>query len=136
MRPHCTAALLVPLALFPIGRLRAQDSVMLKGPVYVARDVEPALMDIKQLKRFIRRVYPSSYRASGIEATTVLWVYVKPDRTVGACKVLRSSGYNAFDHAAEQVAQEMHFSPALLAEEPKEPEQLMEQKKAGETEKP
>ena len=118
MRPHRIAGLLVLLALLPIGRISAQDSVKVEGPVYIARDVEPTLKNIKELKQFLRRVYPSGYRDTGLDVTTIMWVYVEPDGTVGACEVLKSSGYGVFDRAAEQLAESMLYTPALREGEP------------------
>ncbi len=118
MRSHHIASLLVLLALLPLGRVFAQDSVKVEGPVYVARDVEPTLKNGEELKQFLHRVYPSGYRDTGLDVTTILWVYVGLEGAVGACEVLKSSGYDVFDHAAEQVAEGMLFTPALREGEP------------------
>lgn len=118
MRLHRIAGLLVLLALLPVGRVSAQDSVKVEGPVYVARDVEPTLKNGEELKQILHRVYPSGYRDTGLDVTAILWVYVGLEGTVGACEVLKSSGYDVFDHAAEQVAEGMLFTPALREGEP------------------
>ncbi len=118
MRPHRIAGLLVLLALLPISRVSAQDSVKVEGPVYVARDVEPTIRNGKELRRIMRRVYPSGYRDTGLDVTAIMWVYVEADGTVGAREVLKSSGYDVFDRAAEQLTDGMLFTPALREGEP------------------
>lgn len=50
--------------------------------------------------------------------TTVLWVFVTTDGTVGASQVLKTSGYDVFDGAAMRVAGKMGYSPAQLGDEP------------------
>ena len=118
MRPHRIAGLLALLALLPTHRAFAQDPAPADGPVFVARDVEPTIRNGGELKHVMQRVYPSGYRDTGLDVTTILWVYVGPDGSVGACEVLKSSGYDVFDRAAEQVAESMLFEPALRDDEP------------------
>ena len=118
MRPHRIAVLVLLLALLPTDRVFAQDPDPADGPVFVARDVEPTLENTEELKHILRRVYPSGYRDTGLDVTTILWVYVEADGRVGSCEVLRSSGYVVFDRAAEQLAECMLFTPALRDNEP------------------
>jgi len=118
MRPHRIAGLLVLLALLPTHRVFAQDPDPADGPTFVARDVEPTVTNGEELKHVLRRVYPAGYRDTGLDVTTILWVYVARDGSVGATDLLRSSGYDVFDRAAEQVAEAMAFKPALRDSEP------------------
>ena len=118
MRPHRIAGLLALLALLPIGPVFAQEAAPDAGPVYIARDVEPAITNGKELRRIMRRVYPSGYRDTGLDVTAIMWVYVELDGTVGAREVLKSSGYDVFDRAAEQLTESMLFTPALREGEP------------------
>ncbi|MHC4091875.1 MAG: energy transducer TonB [Planctomycetota bacterium] len=119
MRPLHLGAVLVLLAFLPT-QLFAQEAEPepAAGPVYVARDVEPTLTNQDELKHLLNRAYPSGYRDTGLDVTTIVWVYVEPDGTVGACEVLTSSGYEVFDRAATQVAEGMIFTPALREDEP------------------
>ncbi len=114
--------LLVPvlllLALMPARQVFAQDPDPADGPVFVAHDVEPTVNNSEELGHVMRRVYPSGYRDTGLDVTTILWVYVARDGAVGATQVLKSSGYDVFDRAAEQVGQAMSFDPALRDGEP------------------
>ena len=109
---------LVLLALLPTHRVFAQDPDPADGPVFVACDVEPTITNGEELKHVMRRVYPSGFRDTGLDVTTILWVYVARDGSVGACEVLKSSGYAVFDRAATQVAEAMFFEPALRDSEP------------------
>ena len=109
---------LVLFALLPAHRVFAQDPDPADGPVFVARDVEPTITNGGELQHVLRRVYPSGYRDTGLDVTAILWVYVARDGSVGAFKVLQSSGYDVFDRAAEQVVEAMVFEPALRDSEP------------------
>jgi TonB family protein len=118
VRPLYSGAILVLLMLLPTHRVFAQDPDPADGPVFVARDVEPSISNGKELKQVLHRVYPSGYRDTGLDVTTILWVYVGSDGSVGASEVLKTSGYDVFDRAAEQVAKSMRFTPALRGDEP------------------
>ncbi len=109
---------LVLFALLPAHRVFAQDPDPADGPVFVARDVQPTITNGGELQHLLRRVYPSGYRDTGLDVTAILWVYVARDGSVGAFKVLQSSGYDVFDRAAEQVVEAMVFEPALRGSEP------------------
>lgn len=117
--PNRIVVPLILLALPAGGSLEAQESpAKTEGPAYIARDVEPAIKKMQDLKRIMRRVYPSGYRDTGLDVTSIMWVYVEPDGTVGGHQVLKSSGYEVFDRAAEQVVEGMVFTPALRNGEP------------------
>lgn len=113
--------LLLCLAFLPSDRVVAQnaaDSLKAAGPVFIARDAEPTLKNAKEVKLLLERLYPSGYRDTALDVTVVLWLFVEADGTVGACQVLKSSGYTVFDSAAEQVAEGMVFNPATYQDEP------------------
>lgn len=118
MNPSRIFVLLFSLALLPIVPLRAQQQDPHAAPMFIAHDTEPVLRNAKDVYRVMRRVYPSGYRDTGLDVTTILWIYVEPDGTVGARRVLKSSGYGVFDRAAEQVVDVMVFEPAGLQGEP------------------
>lgn len=108
--------LLAPLLLPQPGM--AQDPDPTAGPVFVPYDVEPVLTNQEELGHVLRRAFPAGYRDTGLEVTTLLWVYVGRDGSVGGSEVLKSSGYDVFDRAAEQVADAMSFEPAQRGDEP------------------
>lgn len=96
----------------------AQDPDPADGPVFVAYDVAPVLTNQEEMGHVLRRAFPSGYRDTGLDVTTLLWVYVARDGSVSASRVLKSSGYDVFDQAAGQVAKAMSFDPALRGDEP------------------
>jgi len=96
----------------------AQDPDPADGPVFVAYDVAPVLTNQEEMGHVLRRAFPAGYRDTGLDVTTLLWVYVARDGSVSASRVLKSSGYEVFDQAAGQVAKAMSFDPALRNEEP------------------
>ena len=109
---------LVLLALLPAQRVFAQDPDPADGPVFVARDVEPTITNAEELGHVLRRVYPSGYRDTGLQVTALLWIYVERDGSVGATRILKSTGYDVFDRAATQVGEAIVFEPALRDGEP------------------
>lgn len=112
------ASVLFLLTVLLPGQGVAQEPDPADGPTFVAHDVEPVLANQEELGHVLRRVYPSGYRDTGLDVTALLWVYVARDGSVGATQVLKSTGYDVFDRAAEQVANAMSFDPALKNDEP------------------
>lgn len=110
-------AVLLVAMLLP-GQAFAQDPDPAAGPTFIAYDVEPVLSNQEELGHVLRRVYPSGYRDTGLDVTALMWVYVARDGSVAATQVLKSTGYDVFDRAAEQVAKAMFFEPALRNDEP------------------
>lgn len=106
------------LALLPAQEAFAQDPDPADGPVFVARDVEPTIINVKELQQVLQRVYPSGYRDTGLDVMALMWIYVGADGSVGAARVLKTTGYDVFDQAAKQVAMAMEFDPALRGGEP------------------
>ncbi len=87
-------------------------------PSYIPRDTEPRLLNSREMLRLLLRRYPKTLREAGIGGTVVLWVYVEEDGTPGRTQVQASSGYEALDRTAEEIASEMRFSPAMLRDQP------------------
>ena len=118
MRSHYLGVVLALALLLPTQRVSAQDPDPADGPVFVARDVEPTITNGEELNHVLRRVYPSGYRDTGLEVTTIMWVYVARDGSVGASKVIEPGGHAGLDRAAEQVVEAIVFEPALRDSEP------------------
>ncbi|MDT8436827.1 MAG: energy transducer TonB [Gemmatimonadota bacterium] len=87
-------------------------------PVYIARDVEPRLKNGDEIQRLLKKFYPPMLREAGIGGRVVLWVFVEESGTAGACQVHSSSGFPALDQAAERVAEQMVFRPAMSRDRP------------------
>jgi len=56
--------------------------------------------------------YPEMARMAGVEGTVTLWVYVKPDGTVGDVQLYNSSGVSSLDDAALTAAHRTRWVPA------------------------
>lgn len=56
--------------------------------------------------------YPEMARMAGVEGSVVLWIYVKPDGTVGDVQLYNSSGVESLDQAALAAAPRTRWVPA------------------------
>lgn len=88
------------------------------GPRYVPRDVEPRATNDEEIRRLLERHYPPGLEDAGIEGSVTLWLFVDEDGEVAKARVQTSSGYEAFDRAAREVAAEMQFEPAMNRDRP------------------
>jgi len=87
-------------------------------PSYIPRDVEPRLKNGAEIRRLLERLYPSMLREAGIGGEVTLWVFVDEGGKAAKSQVQKSSGYPAFDNAAEQIVAQMEFSPAMNRDKP------------------
>lgn len=87
-------------------------------PAFIARDVEPALKNKREIQQLLERLYPSMLREAGIGGTVILWVFVDEKGKAAKSQVNKSSGYPALDNAAQQVVERMVFSPAQNRDKP------------------
>ena len=88
------------------------------NPVYIARDVEPRLKNGRDIQRLLQRLDPSMLREAGISGEVTLWVFVDEAGRAAKSQVQKSSGYPAFDNAAQQIVDQMEFSPAMNRDKP------------------
>lgn len=84
-----------------------------RPPNFIPYDVEPRLQNADEVLRYLHRIYPASLQQSGIGGTVTLWVYVDAEGRVQETRIRESSGYDALDRAARDVARRMEFSPAM-----------------------
>lgn len=78
------------------------------------RDETAATKGVRTRARYLesmRPPYPKRAREMGWEGTVVLRVEVKPDGTVGAASVHRTSGYLTLDEAALIAVKRWRFAP-------------------------
>ncbi len=87
-------------------------------PSFIPRDVDPRATNDDEIRRLLRRHYPSMLQDAGIGGTVTLWLFVNADGQVEKWQVQKSSGYESMDKAAVQVAQQMEFKPAQNRGEP------------------
>jgi TonB family protein len=103
---------------FAAGRLVAAEvpiapTSISERPVFTPYTVKPELLDPDQVAETLRRLYPPLLKDAGIGGTTILWFHIDEAGTVVNAIPFRSSGYQALDQAAADVAFTMRFLPAL-----------------------
>lgn len=74
--------------------------------------IRPALRNAAEVARALVRHYPAPLRNAGIGGTVTVWFHIDTDGRVRGTRLDRSSGYDALDRAALQVADMMRFAPA------------------------
>lgn len=82
-------------------------------PEFIPYDVAPELKNPAEVRRHLQQVYPPSLKKSNIGGTVILWIYVDREGQVRKSRVQKSSGYEALDEAAHEVADRMSFTPAM-----------------------
>jgi protein TonB len=87
-------------------------------PFYVPHEVEPRLLNGKEIATALKRAYPQALCEAGIHGTVVLWIFVDEGGGPTACRVHTSSGYTMLDAAARDVVAHMRFAPALHMDKP------------------
>jgi len=87
-------------------------------PVYIARDIEPRLLNGPELVSLMQRMYPRALREAGIGGDVLMWVYVDEQGNPANAQINRSSGHSQLDDTALAIAQRMRFSPAMLRDQP------------------
>ncbi len=83
------------------------------APTFTPFTVRPELKNKAEVAKALERFYPPLLRDAGISGTVQMWFFINESGKVVKTTVNQSSGYEAFDEAAQKVAQLMQFSPAL-----------------------
>jgi len=87
-------------------------------PVFIKRDIEPQLINGREIERVLEQRYPPRLRESGTGGAVLLYVFVDEDGRPAKSQVRESSGYPQLDAAAADVVEEMRFSPAMNRDRP------------------
>jgi len=86
------------------------------GPRFIPYDTPPRLTNNREVQRVLEREYPPLLKESGIGGEVIVWLYISEDGEVLDREVRRdppgTSGYDALDAAALEVADVMDFVPA------------------------
>ena len=82
------------------------------NPTFTPMTVRPQLQNVEEVQRVLMREYPAVLRDAGIGGAPVLWLFIGTSGTVENTRVYESSGFEALDAAAANVAAVMRFSPA------------------------
>jgi protein TonB len=78
--------------------------------------VAPALQNLAEVQRALTREYPTVLRDSGIGGRVTVWFFIDEQGRGQQTRINESSGYEALDQAALNVAEVYRFSPALNRE--------------------
>lgn len=82
-------------------------------PLFTPMTVRPTLTNVAEVQEALTREYPAMLRDAGIGGAPVMWLYIGTDGTVQKTVVQMSSGHEALDQAAANVAEAMRFTPAM-----------------------
>jgi protein TonB len=82
------------------------------NPSFTPMTVRPTLTNADEVSRVLMREYPAVLRDAGIGGAPVLWLFIGTDGRVETTRVYESSGFEALDNAAANVAEVMRFTPA------------------------
>lgn len=81
-------------------------------PRFVPRDVDPRAVNDREIRDLLRERYPLHLKDAGVDGNVLVWLYVDRSGTVDRARIQESSGYEAMDRAALEVARRMEFEPA------------------------
>ncbi len=107
---------------FPLTTLERNPARFLPSPSaagdgdptipFTPMTLRPELRNAGEVARALARLYPPALRDAGIGGTTLVWFHIDVNGRVVETRLRESSGYEAFDRAALEVAGRMRFSPA------------------------
>ncbi|MBM4185639.1 MAG: energy transducer TonB, partial [Gemmatimonadetes bacterium] len=81
-------------------------------PGFTPMTVRPTLTNVEDVQTVLMREYPPVLRDAGIGGAPVLWLFIGTDGRVQRTQVQETSGFEALDQAAANVAEVMRFTPA------------------------
>lgn len=95
-----------PLALL------AERAAQAERPTFVAFDTPPLLQNGGEIQQVLMRAYPRDLMNAGTGGRVEMWLYVDLSGAVANQEIKTSSGNDALDRAAMEVARQMRFRPA------------------------
>ncbi len=104
----------VPVEALPPPPAQREEEVrnLAAAPTFTPMTVSPELLNGKEISRALLDYYPPLLRDAGIGGRVQVWFFIDEDGRVVRTLIHESSGYEAFDRAALDVADRMRFSPA------------------------
>ena len=87
-------------------------------PTFVVYDTPPVLQNVGEVQRALMEAYPSELKNAGIGGRVEMWLYVDLSGAVANHELKTTSGNEALDRAAAEVAEQMRFRPASNQGEP------------------
>ena len=101
-----------PVAELPPPRAAGAEDVS-EGPRFTPFTVAPSILNVDEVVRAMTRVYPPLLRDAGIGGTVRVYFFIDENGVVRDTRIDQSSGHQALDEAALEVADVYRFSPAL-----------------------
>jgi len=83
------------------------------APTFTPYTVRPDIKNRNEVARALEREYPPLLRDAGIGGTVQVWFFIDEEGRVVNTQVNESSGHQALDDAAINVAEIIEFTPAL-----------------------
>lgn len=83
------------------------------APTFTPFTVAPSILNRSEVVRAMEREYPPLLRDAGIGGTVRVYFFIDESGIVGDTRIEESSGHEALDQAALDVAEVYRFSPAL-----------------------
>ena len=83
------------------------------APTFTPFTVAPSILNRQEVVRAMEREYPPLLRDAGIGGTVRVYFFIDENGIVGDTRIEESSGHEALDQAALDVAEVYRFSPAL-----------------------
>jgi len=83
------------------------------APTFTPFTVAPEILNRNEVVRAMEREYPALLRDAGIGGRAVVWFFIDENGSVQDTRIQESSGHQALDDAALNVADVYRFSAAL-----------------------
>jgi len=88
-----------------------------RAPTFTPYTVRPDIKNRSAVASALQQEYPPLLRDAGIGGTTQVWFLIDAEGVVRKTQVNESSGHEALDQAALNVANAIEFTPALKEDE-------------------
>jgi TonB family protein len=89
------------------------DREISAAPTFTPYTVRPDIRNRAEIARALEESYPPDLRDAGIGGTAHVWFFIDDNGVVQRALVNESSGHEALDRAALEVARRVQFTPAL-----------------------
>jgi len=91
----------------------APERDLAAAPTFTPYTVRPDIMNRAEVARALEEAYPPLLRDAGVGGTTQVWFFIDAGGVVQRVQVNQTSGHQALDEAAVEVAWKIRFTPAL-----------------------
>jgi TonB family protein len=106
-----------PVVLPPEPTFRAKTDIA-RAPTFTPYTVRPDIRNRTEVVRALERAYPPLLRDAGIGGTAQVWFFIDEEGEVQKTQLNESTGHQALDQAALEVARAFRFTAARNREKP------------------